>query len=481
MMEKSVESLLTLDEIIEATGGIHVMGQVDGENGFCFTSVHTDSRDIVEKSLFVPLVGEFQDGHRYIPQAAEKGASVVFIRMSNYEKDGEFFKNISLEYPDIVFIAVENTMLALQNAAARYVEKFPHLMRVGITGSSGKTTTKEILVSILSQKYSVVSNPGNLNSETGLPLSVFGIRKEHQVGVFEMGMNRHNEMGEISAVLKPRFAIITNIGTAHIGNLGNRENIAIEKGKIFDHFHGFGTAVIPKNDDFADFLADNVEGKVVFYGDGEDPSVKFVADLGLDGTEFSVDGKKCVLPLPGKYNFGNALGAIALAKVLGLDSESIVKGIQSMKPMFGRSQVIKGKYTVVQDCYNANPDSMEKSIDFISSVTCRPGQKKILVLGDMLELGESSADEHRKAGLQAAGAGASMVVFVGHEMKNALDSFREKNSSAVSLHFEGHSDSDIESAVDEIRKNAGEGDIVLIKASRGMGLERVTERLLEEN
>ncbi|MBQ2600827.1 MAG: UDP-N-acetylmuramoylalanyl-D-glutamate--2,6-diaminopimelate ligase, partial [Treponema sp.] len=136
-MEKSVESLLTLDEIIEATGGIHVMGQVDGENGFCFTSVHTDSRDIVEKSLFVPLVGEFQDGHRYIPQAAEKGASVVFIRMSNYEKDGEFFKNISLEYPYIVFIAVENTMHALQDAAAKYVEKFPHLMRVGITGSSG--------------------------------------------------------------------------------------------------------------------------------------------------------------------------------------------------------------------------------------------------------------------------------------------------------------------------------------------------------
>lgn len=471
MSENRFESLLTLDEVLESTGGIHILGN----GNFCFTSVQTDSRNIEPKTLFVPLIGEFQDGHKYIPQAIEKGASVIFVAMANYEKDPEFFTNSSLKNPEVFFIAVENTMHALQAAAGKYVEKFPHLIRVGITGSSGKTTTKEILVSILSQKYNVVSNKGNLNSETGLPLSVFDIRKEHQVGVFEMGMNRHNEIGEISAVLKPRFGIVTNIGTAHVGNLGSRENIAIEKGKIFDHFNGFGTAVIPRDDDFAQFLADRVEGKVVFYGDGQDESVKFIRDAGLDGTEFSIDGQNVTLSLPGKYNYKNALGAIALAKVLDVSSEQIADGIKELKPMFGRSQVVKGKYTIVQDCYNANPDSMEKAVEFISSITS--ANKKILVLGDMLELGEASVQEHRKIGLAASESGAALVVFIGQEMENGYEALVEKNPNLVAVFVNGKTDESIEKAVEEICSVAEAGDIILIKASRGMGLERITEKL----
>ncbi|MBP5175699.1 MAG: UDP-N-acetylmuramoyl-tripeptide--D-alanyl-D-alanine ligase, partial [Treponema sp.] len=250
----SGESLLSLEDVLDSTGGVHVLGT--GE--FSFGSVQTDSRNVVKGTLFVPLIGEVQDGHAYIPQALEKGASVVFICMANYEKDSHFFTELSQKYPDVYFIAVENTLHALQAAAGRYVEKFPNLIRVGVTGSSGKTTTKEILAAILSRKYNLVCNEGNLNSETGLPLSVFKIRKEHELGLFEMGMNREGEMGEIAAVLKPRFAVITNIGTAHIGNLGSRENIAAEKARIFEHFHSFGTAVIPREDDFASFLENQV-------------------------------------------------------------------------------------------------------------------------------------------------------------------------------------------------------------------------------
>ena len=156
------------------------------------------------------------------------------------------------------------------------------------------------------QKYNVITNEGNLNSETGLPLSVFKIRREHTAGIFEMGMNRWDEIGEIAAVLKPRFAIVTNIGTAHIGILGSRQRIAEEKSKVFSHFNGFGTAFIPKSDDFADFLASQVDGNVVFYGpdaiqEEDDPcKVEFVRDLGLGGTELSIGGKKAVLALPGK-------------------------------------------------------------------------------------------------------------------------------------------------------------------------------------
>lgn len=464
------KSLLTLEKILEATDGIHVLGP----SVIMFTSVATDSRSVEKDTLFVPLIGEVQDGHKYIPQAMEKGASVVFITRKNYEDDSNFFVNLHHEKPGVTFIVVENTMTALQKAAGAYVEKFPHLMKIAVTGSSGKTTTKEILVSIMKQKYNVICNQGNLNSETGLPLSVFKIRSEHECGIFEMGMNRENEIGEISAVLKANFAIVTNIGTAHIGLLGSRDNIAREKAKVFDHFHNFGTGVIPFDDDYVDFLKDQIEGKVVLYGQDTD-TVKYVADLGLGGTKFTVGGIETVLSLPGKYNYKNALGAIALAEVLGLSSAEIAKGINELEPMFGRSQVLEGKYTIVQDCYNANPDSMEKSIEFVSSVNDE--RKKVFVLGDMLELGEDSVKEHEKAGELALHSSADMVIFAGDEMKAAFEKIRASVSGKEIFHYAGRSDDSMKEIAEKISSSVPEKSIVLIKGSRGMGLERITKIL----
>lgn len=462
-------TLLTLDEVIQATGGMHVLG----EGEFCFTSVQTDSRNVSQKTLFVPLIGEVQDGHKYVPQACEKGASVVFIARESFEKDPGLFVETSQKNPSVYFIAVENTLTALQKAAGRYVEKFPSLIKVAVTGSSGKTTTKEITASILRQKYNVISNKGNFNSETGLPLSVFNIREEHELGLFEMGMNRENEIGEIAAVLKPQYAIVTNIGTAHIGNLGSRDNIAKEKSKVFTYINSFGTGVIPKDDDYASFMADQIDGHVVYYGDACDENIKFIEDKGLDGTEFSIGQNKVTLSLPGKYNYKNALGAIALAKVLSLSDEQIAKGIETLEPMFGRSEVLHGKYTIVQDCYNANPDSMEKAIEFVGSVT--GSAKKVFVLGDMLELGESSAKDHAAAGKLAAESNADLVIFVGDEMKAGYQAFGAGNAK----YFAGKSDETIAGVCEEIKSFANEGDIILIKASRGMGLERITA-ILEE-
>jgi len=492
--------LLALEDIISAADAIHLLG---GGN-FCFTSVQTDSRNVQQGSLFVPLIGEKQDGHKYIPQAVEKGASVVLICLNNYEADSSFFTEISLKNPDVYFFGVQNTLTALQKIAACYVSKFPDLIKIGVTGSSGKTTTKEIAASILRQKYNVITNEGNLNSETGLPLSVFKIRSEHTAGIFEMGMNRRNEIGEIAAVLKPRFAIVTNIGTAHIGMLGSRQNIAEEKAKVFSYFNGFGTAFIPKSDDFADYLASQVDGKVVFYGpdaiqDEEDAAkVEFVRDLGLGGTELKIGGNKAVLALPGKYNYNDALGAIALAKLLGVGAEEIAEGINSVKSVFGRTQVLKGSgnfagLTVVQDCYNANPDSMEKAVEFISSIKNADGgseeEPKILVLGDMKELGDDSLSEHEKTGVQAAKSGCSLIVFIGNEMKaaysKAVDIVKEKKLDTKIEYFEGNENGGADSAV--VEKAAGDvlefvaakggKAVVLVKGSRGMELERVTSVL----
>ena len=467
------KSLLTLEEVLDATGGVHVLGA--GE--FCFTDVQTDSRNVKAGTLFVPLLGEKQDGHNYIPQALEKGASVVFIAMSSYEKRPEFFTEISQSNPEVSFIAVENTMHALQKAAARYVEHFPDLIRIGVTGSSGKTTAKEILASILAQKYSVITNPGNLNSETGLPLSVFAIREGHKVGLFEMGMNRKNEMAEIASVLKPRFALVTNIGTAHIGILGSRQAIAEEKAHVFDYFNSFGTAFIPRDDDFADFLSDSVDGNVVFYGEGMDQNVKFIKDDGLEGTEFSVDGVTCRIKLPGSYNYKNALGAVAVARLLGLSASQIKDGLDKMEGAFGRSEVLHGKYTVVQDCYNANPDSMEKAIELISSLETK--EKKVFVLGDMLELGDASFEAHRNTGALCEKSGADAFYFVGAEMKAAYDQLVSANPSAAARHYPDSSDESISQIAMDIRRTMPDSTCILIKGSRGMRLERLTPLLQE--
>ncbi len=473
-----MDTLLSLEDILGATGGIHLLGS--GGN-ICFTDVQTDSRKVGRNTLFVPLIGEKQDGHAYIPQALEKGSSVIFMALANYEKDSDFFVQQSLAHQECCFIGVENTLHALQALAMRYVAQFPRLIKIGVTGSSGKTTTKELLRSILSQKYSVVANEGNLNSETGLPLSVFKIRAEHQVGLFEMGMNRKDEMGELAAVLKPRFAVITNIGTAHIGMLGGRRQIAEEKAKIFSHFNGFGTAVIPKDDDFSDFLAQQVDGKVVFYGDGQPESVRLIADEGLLGTVFSLEGLTVRLSLPGRYNYRNALAAITLAQVLGLSASEIKRGVEECQPLFGRGEVIRGTYTVIQDCYNANPDSMEKAVSMVASLS--GGQRRFLVLGDMLELGENSRRDHARIGSLAADSGVDALVFVGTEMRSAFEAAQAKLASQTQtklFYFAGSGEDVMRQAADAVLSLAQPEDIVLVKGSRGMALERVTKLLLGE-
>jgi len=478
---ENIESLLKLSEALEAVGGVLLNSDFPCEN-FCFTSVQTDSRLVVEKSLFVPLIGENQDGHLYVKSALSKGASAVFISKKTSKNLLDDFKKEAENNKNVAFILVENTMRALQQAAGAYVRKFPRLIRCAVTGSSGKTTTKEIAASILSQKFSVIATKGNFNSETGLPLSVFNIRSCHELGLFEMGMNRVNEIGEIAEVFKPNYAIITNIGTAHIGILGSRQNIASEKKKIFNYIDSFGAAFIPEKDDFASFLEKGVKGKVIKYGLGCDESVKIVVDEGLAGTVFSVDGVLMRLSLPGKYNFQNALAAIALAKHLGLTAQEIKAGIESLKPLGGRSVIKKGRFTVLEDFYNANPDSMEKALDLCADT--KTENKKIYVLGDMLELGEKSEEEHARIGEKAIHSDADMIIFFGFEMNAAFEkaveiaqkttSLADEKISSVRLIYIGNKDEEaIKDSAKEILDFAENGDLIMLKGSRGMGLERL--------
>ena len=469
------ESLLDLQTLVSACNGT-----VLGNASECFfTSVVTDSRNVLENSLFIPLVGEFQNGHKYIPQAVQKGASVVFVNRNEATEDFSSFASV-------VFIAVDNTLHALQAAAKVYAQKVAaKMVRISITGSSGKTTTKEMLVSVCKAHYgndAVAYTKGNLNSETGLPLSMFQIKGSEKAGVFEMGMNRENEIGEISAVWQSQYGIITNIGNAHIGILGSRQNIAREKRKSFDYIPADGAAFVPADDDFADFCTQNVKGKVVRYGKNvpvEQSGVKFIESLGLKGTRFSVDGVEITLPLSGEYNYLNALGVIALAKELGVSANEIKTGLENMTAVSGRMEikscVLKNgiKCSVVCDCYNANPDSMNKVIEFCAGVDdCTD---KFFVLGDMKELGKESEQAHRQIGSAAEAAGASLVILTGSEMKAAAQVLGNK-----AIYYEENNDEFYKKAAEKLLSAAKNNSLILIKGSHSMALEKIIPLILAE-
>ncbi len=474
------QTLLSFDDLIRA---------VDGEaeppitGGFSFSSVVTDSRNVVAGSLFVPLIGEKQDGHTYIEAALTKGATAVFIAQAAYAKDPAHYGALMAAYPSVAFIRVRDTLRALQDAAAAYAERFPSLVKIGVTGSSGKTTTKDMLVSTLSKKYRVVATQGNLNSETGLPLSVFAIRAEHEVGIFELGMNRTDEIAESTRVLKPQYAVITNIGTAHIGILGSRENIAKEKRRIFDFVGDDGAAFVPAEDDFADFLAQGVRGAVLYFGrdvSEQESGVRFIQDAGLAGSVFAVDGVRIQLGVPGIYNYRNALAAIALARHLGLSAAEMKGGLEHFRRAPGRMEMLQltaadgARITLVNDCYNANPESMSGALDFCDSVSgCAA---KIYVLGDMLELGAKSQEEHTKMGSRAARGEPDTAVFVGPEMAAA---YRAAVAAGFrnAVHIPDASEHSMELLGALLQGSVKDACLVLLKASRGMALERVIPML----
>lgn len=479
-----IESLMSLEEILKSTNGKLVYSPSE-KIEFCFDNVTTDSRQVKENSLFVPLVGERQDGHIYIHQAIQNGATVIFAAISWVKNNWEEIaaKLAYEESKSFWVIGVENTLYALQDAAANYVQKFPNLKRIGITGSSGKTTTKEIAVSVFSQFFDVIYNEGNFNSETGLPLSVFKIRKNHQVGIFEMGMNRFGEMAELAKVLKPQYVIITNIGTAHIGILGNRDNIAKEKKSSLNYFTDKSVVCVNKNDDYADFLTKDIPGKAKFYSDSME-TISNIVDLGLEGTSFYINDEYVKFNLYGKYNFHNALSVISMAQEFGIPDEKIALGLKNVKILFGRAQIIRNfanimGCTLVLDCYNANPDSMSASLNFCGGVDV--SGTKYFVLGDMKELGKDSVSDHKKIMeliLAFVKNAQKIKVFLfGSEMSAVANLLEEKVSYEV---FSENSDSQIDYVVDYLLNNLKSGDLVLVKGSRGMALERVTNKILQK-
>jgi UDP-N-acetylmuramoyl-tripeptide--D-alanyl-D-alanine ligase len=434
-----------------------------------FSSVTIDSRKVKEGSLFFALEGSSCDGHSFVETAFKSGARAAVVSSSKLESFNlaEIAKEAGKD-----LIVVENTLKGLQDSAAVYLKKFPKLLKIGITGSSGKSTTKEITAAIVSKEKNTVMNAGNFNSETGLPLSVFEVRDCHEAGVFELGMNRKGEISEIANVLKPNIALVTNIGTAHIEFFGSKLGILNEKKCIYKSLSDNGVALVPKDDELSAELADGLSAKVRYYGSDSFSELERATSLGLEGTEIVWAGEKIHFALPGKHSLADAMAAIAIAKEVPVGNKAIKEGLESVKPLFGRLEILKGRTTVIRDCYNANPDSTAKSVEFCDSVDWHG--RLVYVIGDMLELGAASADAHARIGKLLAESKADKIFLLGKAAAAALPLLESGNKAF----FHTENMDDLSRALDSYVQT---GDLVLLKGSRGCALERLTGMLTGGN
>lgn len=451
---------MSLEQIAKACNGTYV-GSEEAKSTV-IRGIVLDNRKIEEGYLFVAIRGERVDGHTFVEGAYEKGAICCLVEEAPEHVNGPY-------------ILVKSCPQAIKDIAEYYRQTLD-LKVVGITGSVGKTSTKEMIASVLEQKYNVQKTQGNFNNEIGVPLTIFSIREEHQVAVLEMGISDFGEMHRLSKMVRPDIAVMTNIGLCHLENLKSRDGILEAKSEIYDFAKENCVAVLNGDDDKLITLKDRKEIHPKFYGleDGNDIYATNVVDKGLEGIQCDIcigDQKVNVwIPIPGMHMVYNALAGAQIGLELGLTMEEIKAGIEALKPTGGRNNILQvnGK-TVIDDCYNANPVSMRSSLDVLAKATGR----KVAVLGDMGELGADEKELHYGVGEYAAKRNIDLLICVGtlcEEMKKGAEAV---NAAGVQIvHFGMR-----EELLQNIHGLVKEGDTVLVKASHFMKFEEVVEEL----
>jgi UDP-N-acetylmuramoyl-tripeptide--D-alanyl-D-alanine ligase len=436
------------------------------------TGVTSDSRKAGPGDLFIALIGENHDGHDYIDIAIEQGCSAVLMSRQ-IERLVDAAQQI-----EVAFILVEDTLLGLQALARSYINLF-NLKKIAVTGSTGKTTTKEMLYAIFSEKYKTLRNLGNYNNHIGLPLTILRVSEEHEVGIFEMGMSGLGEIDLMAHILKPDVGVITNIGLSHVEKLGTRENILKAKMEITNYFTEHGLLIVNGDDDFLREIADNtLDYNVVSVGytSGCDAHILGVKDFGEDGIRFDLEIQDkietIILRTPGKHNAYNAALAIATGLVYDIDMATAARGLLKLEPAEKRLSVLVAKgLKIIDDTYNASPDSMRAAIDVLASID---GQRKVAILADMLELGDLSESFHLEVGKYAAEQTIDVVIAVGEKAKNIYQGAKEKSQHSKAFYFETK-----EALMAELDRIIKPGDVILIKGSRGMTMDQIVLKLMD--
>lgn len=451
---------LTVREVIKATDGALVSGGKES----ALTGITTDSRRMGEGMLFIPLTGPTFNGHEFIRAAFECGAAAA-LTQENTEP-----------LLDQTIIRVSDTRKALGDIARFYKAKY-RIPTVAVTGSVGKTTTKDMLYSILSQKYHTVKTLGNYNNDIGLPLTVFRQEAEHEMAVLEMGQSGFGEIHYLASVARPDAAVITNIGTSHIEKLGSREGIFRAKMEITDFFGPENTLIVNGDNDFLKTI-DNKEYSVVKYGienDGCDVRAYDIHNYGADGSVFRVDTEgtsyEIRVPVAGVHNVYNALAAVCIGRLYQIDMKDIIRGIAEFELTEMRMSIEEyNGVTVINDCYNSSPDSVRASLDVLASLKAA---RRIAVLGDILEMGDFAEKAHTELGKSVASVGADILVTAG---KNAYFLAEEAKRCGMTEVMAFDKTREAARYVSSLVKR---GDAVLVKASRGMKFEMITQTIQE--
>ena len=447
----------TLKQALDACGGKYF-----GEMELLTTelsAIVTDSRKVKKNALFAAIVGERVDGHNFISQCIEAGAVCALCEKT--PKDNS---------PHIL---VENTKQALIDIATAYRLTFP-IPFIGISGSVGKTTTKEMIASVLAQKYKVHKTQGNFNNDLGVPLTLFALEEDAEIAVIEMGISDFGEMTVLSRIVKPDVCVLTNIGNCHLECLGDRDGVRKAKTEMFEFMNPQGIAVLCKDDDKLSEITE-VSGKApVTFGLSEDAdySAENIETNNEDRTSFTVkyaDGEfKATVFALGKHMVSNALGATAIGKHFGLTDEEIAKGISEYKPAGSRQNVIKTeKLTIIDDCYNANPASMKASIETLAGFSGR----RVAILGDMKELGKTEMELHQEIGRFTVEKNLDLVIAIGDL---ALNIYKEARP-----HIDCEWFGTWEEAKLEMYEMLTIGDTILVKASHSMKFEEIVDYLKE--
>ncbi len=456
-------------EIIAAIHGKLVSGKPEGE----FSGVSTDTRSIKAGELFIALKGENFDGHDFLEQALEKGACGAIV---NKGRGG-----VTPPLHGYV-VEVDDTLRALGDIAGLWRERHP-IPVVAITGSNGKTTTKEMVASILSQRYRVLKTEGNLNNLIGLPQMVLKIDESHEVAVLELGMNAFGEIERLSEICRPDIALITNIGSGHLEGVGSIDGVARAKGEILTGLKADGTFVVNADDPYIREMAKGWQGRTISLAmDALDADVKtlltdysccYGSGMGLSMT---VGGKHLNVTLSGLglHNVYNATAAAAVAVAMGLGLDEIKKGLEEWRPFKGRFEVhrLDCGVNLVDDTYNANPTSVAMAIKTLAEV--KGAGRGIAVLGDMLELGSHAKEAHYEIGKKVAAAGLDYLFLLGplssaHTTRGARDGGMAEERVVIC--------SDYKDVSGHVNPMLTGGDWVLVKGSRGMAMEKVVERI----
>ncbi len=442
---------MTVAQITRAVSGRLLFG----DENFAVDSISTDSRTVEKSTLYIPVKGERFDGHDFIGSVCEVAGC------------GYLCSNGALNSGAAFAIEVENTRKALLDLASFYRDKFS-VKLIGLTGSVGKTTTKEFLASVVSQKYNTLSTKGNFNNDIGVPYTLFGLNGNTEAAVIEMGMSNFGEIEVLSLCAKPDIAVITNIGTSHIEFLKSREGILRAKSEIFKGLKPGGKAVLNGDDPYLWSLRDKLDIDVTYVG-FENNECDFVAKnivCSEHGCEFECDGKKFRINLAGIHNIYNALIAIAVGGMLSLDYNQIATGLESYHTDGIRQNIIAvNGYKVINDCYNASPQSVVAELGVLA---CVEAKRRIAVLGDMAELGEMAQKLHYDVGSEAAKK-ADVLVCAGELSSHIIEGAGEMES----YHFKT-----ADEAAEFLKGFIRPGDAVLVKASRCMKFEKISEKLI---